>query len=64
MAEEISAAASKLTGEAKINGDVYVNMVKKAAAKVSAMATWQATAGHIANIPWAVGCAKHSAAAA
>ena len=42
VAEEISAAASQLTGEAKTNGEVYVNMVKKAAAKVSAFATWHA----------------------
>ncbi|KAL3130680.1 hypothetical protein ABBQ38_008070 [Trebouxia sp. C0009 RCD-2024] len=35
VADEISSAASKLTGEAKTNGDVYVNMVKKAAAKGS-----------------------------
>ena len=35
MAEEISAAVSKLTGEAQTNGQVYVSAVKKAAAKVS-----------------------------
>ncbi len=35
MAEEISAAVSKLTGEAQTNGEVYVSAVKKAAAKVS-----------------------------
>jgi len=34
VAEEISSAVSKLTGEAKTNGDVYVSAVKKAAAKV------------------------------
>ena len=34
VAEEISAAVGKLTGEAKTNGDVYVSAVKKAAAKV------------------------------
>ncbi len=35
VAEEISAAVSKLTGEAQTNGEVYVSAVKKAAAKVS-----------------------------
>ena len=35
VAEEISAAVSKLTGEAQTNGQVYVSAVKKAAAKVS-----------------------------
>ena len=35
VGEEISAAVQKLTGEAKINGDVYVNAVKKAASKVT-----------------------------
>jgi len=35
VGEEISAAVQKLTGEAKINGDVYVNAVKKAASKGS-----------------------------
>ena len=34
MGDEISAAASQLTGDAKENGEVYVNMVKKAASKV------------------------------
>jgi len=34
VAEEISAAVSKLTGEAQTNGEVYVSAVKKAAAKV------------------------------
>ena len=34
VADEISAAVGKLTGEAKTNGDVYVSAVKKAAAKV------------------------------
>lgn len=35
VADEISAAAQQLTGDAKSNGEVYVNMVKKAASKVS-----------------------------
>lgn len=35
VADEISAAAAKLTGDAKANGQVYVNAVKKAAAKGS-----------------------------
>lgn len=35
VADEISAAVGKLTGEAKTNGDVYVSAVKKAAAKGS-----------------------------
>ncbi|DBB07402.1 hypothetical protein WJX82_009936 [Trebouxia sp. C0006] len=35
VAEEISAAVSKLTGEAQTNGEVYVSAVKKAAAKSS-----------------------------
>ncbi|KAA6416740.1 MAG: hypothetical protein FRX49_13298 [Trebouxia sp. A1-2] len=35
VAEEISAAVSKLTGEAQTNGEVYVSAVKKAAAKGS-----------------------------
>ena len=35
VSEEISAAVEKLTGEAKINGEVYVNAVKKAASKVT-----------------------------
>ncbi len=39
MAEEISAAVSKLTGEAQTNGEVYVSAVKKAAAKVSRAST-------------------------
>ena len=34
VANEIYAAAEKLTGDAKVNGEVYVNAVKKAAAKV------------------------------
>lgn len=34
VADEISSAASQLTGDAKENGEVYVNMVKKAASKV------------------------------
>lgn len=34
VAEEISAAVAKLTGDAKTNGDVYVSAIKKAAAKV------------------------------
>lgn len=33
VAEEISAAVAKLTGDAKTNGDVYVSAIKKAAAK-------------------------------
>lgn len=35
VGEEISAAVEKLTGEAKTNGQVYVNAVKKAAEKGS-----------------------------
>lgn len=34
VGDEISAAVEKLTGEAKTNGEVYINAVKKAAAKV------------------------------
>lgn len=34
VGDEISAAVEKLTGEAKVNGQVYVNAVKKAASKV------------------------------
>ena len=55
VAEEISAAASQLTGEAKTNGEVYVNMVKKAAAKVSPFDVWYDPAAHAALAKF-VGC--------
>lgn len=41
VAEEISAAVGKLTGEAKTNGDVYVSAVKKAAAKVRSVSAME-----------------------
>ena len=54
VAEEISAAVSKLTGEAQTNGEVYVSAVKKAAAKVS----------HVSAIrlvcAWLCSCCKDS----
>ena len=55
MAEEISAAVSKLTGEAQTNGEVYVSAVKKAAAKVSCVSADWSVLGcvHVARICYA-----------